>query len=139
MVGADRKEGSDVEDDLKVVAVPRKGRGIVAGRRFAEGEVIERAPVLVIPAADWRLVQDTVVSKYCFSWGRELKDAALALGRCSLFNHSYKANAYAQPYAKERVMEFLAFRDIDEGEEITINYNGEPDAVGAVGFRVHDP
>ncbi len=128
-----------MEDDLKVVAIPRKGRGIVAGRRFAEGEVIERAPVLVISAADWRLVQDTVVSKYCFSWGRELKDAALALGRCSLFNHSYKANAYAQPYAKERVMEFLAFRDIDEGEEITINYNGEPDAAGAVGFRVHDP
>ena len=127
-----------MEDDLKVVAIPRKGRGIVAGRRFAEGEVIERAPVLVIPAADWQLVQDTVVSRYCFSWGRELKDAALPLGRCSLFNHSYKANTYAQPYVKERVMEFLAFRDIAEGEEITLNYNGEPDAEGTVGFRVHD-
>ena len=63
----------------------------------------------------------------------------MALGRCSLFNHSYKANAYAQPYVKERVMEFLAARDIAEGEEITINYNGEPDAPGPVGFRVHDP
>ncbi len=128
-----------MEDALKVVAIPRKGRGIVAGRPFAEGEVIERAPVLVIPAADWQQVQDTVVSRYCFSWGKELKDAALALGRCSLFNHSYRANAYAQPYVKERVMAFLAFRDIAEGEEITINYNGEPDAEGEVGFRVHDP
>ena len=125
--------------DLKVVVIPRKGRGIVAGRPFREGEVIERAPVLVIPAADWMQVQDTVVSRYCFSWGRGLKDAALALGRCSLFNHSYKANAYAQPYVKERVMEFLAARDIAQGEEITINYNGEPDAGGPVGFRVHGP
>ena len=129
----------DDVDDLKVVAIPRKGRGIVAGRPFAESEVIERAPVLVIPAADWQQVQETVVSRYCFSWGRDLKDAALALGRCSLFNHSYKANAFAQPYVKERVMEFLAFRDIAEGEEITINYNGEPDAGGPVDFRVYDP
>ncbi len=126
-----------MEDALKVAAIPRKGRGILAGRPFAEGEVIERAPVLVVPAGDWPRVQETVVGRYCFSWGRQLTSGALALGRCSLFNHSYQPNAYAHPYLKERVMEFVALRDIAEGEEITINYNGEPDAEGPVGFRVY--
>jgi SET domain-containing protein len=33
-------------------------------------------------------------------------------------------------------MEFLALRDIEEDEEITINYNGEPEDGDPVGFRV---
>lgn len=128
-----------MDEALNVVAVPRKGRGVVAGRPFGRGEVIDSAPVLVVSAADWQHVQETDLSRFCFSWGRQLKDAALVLGRCSLFNHSYSPNAYAQSHLRERMMEFIALRDIAEGEEITINYNGEPEDTTPVGFRVHDP
>ncbi len=121
---------------LRVASVKGKGRGVLAARRFAEGEVVERDPVLVIPAGDWPGVQHTVVSKYCFLWHEGRDEAALALGYGSLFNHAYTPNVKAQLHLRERVIEFVAVRDIAEGEEITLNYNGEPDATGPVGFRV---
>ena len=49
----------------------------------------------------------------------------LALGFGSLYNHSYRPNARYDdvgPQAKS----FTALRDIAPGEEITVNYNGEP-------------
>lgn len=122
---------------LRVVSVAGKGRGVVAARRFAEREVVERDPVLVIPAGDWPHLQRTVVSKYCFLWHEGRDEAAVALGYGSLFNHAYTPNVKAQIHLRERVIEFVAVRDIAEGEEITLNYNGEPDATGPVGFRVH--
>lgn len=121
---------------LRVVSVRGKGRGVVAARRFAEREVVERDPVLVIPAGDWPHLQQTVVSKYCFLWHEGRDEAAVALGYGSLFNHAYTPNVMAQIHLRERVIEFVAVRDIAEGEEITLNYNGDPDATGPVGFRV---
>ncbi|MCA1691996.1 MAG: SET domain-containing protein-lysine N-methyltransferase [Actinobacteria bacterium] len=126
-----------MKHDLDVVSIPRKGRGLVAGRRFRSGEVIDRAPVLVIPAAEWGQIQGTCVGRLCFSWGRNGQDGALALGPVSLLNHSYTPNAFAQAIPAERMMEFLALRDIPRGEEITINYNGDPDAADRVDFRVY--
>ena len=120
-----------------MVTIPGKGRGLVADRPFARDELIERAPVVVISRQDWELIQETEVSCYCFNWGSKSKDAAIALGRSSLINHSYTPNAYAQPRHRQRMMDFVALRDIDVGEEITINYNGEPDDRAPVDFEVY--
>ena len=121
---------------LHVRVIRGKGRGIVAGRRFSEGELIERIPVIVIPAHEWELVGTSVVSDFCFTWGDDGEDTAIALGHASLFNHSYRPNAYAELRTRQRLIEFTALRDIDEGEEITINYNGDPDSTDEVGFPV---
>jgi hypothetical protein len=121
---------------LHVRAIRGKGRGIVAGRRFDEGELIERIPVIVIPADQWELVAESVLSDFCFSWGDDTEATAIALGHGSLFNHSYQPNAFAQLRMRQRLIEFVALRDIDEGEEITINYNGDPDSTAEVGFPV---
>ena len=105
-------------------AVPRKGRGVFALRPFSRGERIESAPVIVIPAAEWPLVEKTVFYHYTYSWGERLEDAAVALGCGSLYNHSYTPNAeYVRRLAEQRI-DFVALRDIAPGEEITINYNG---------------
>jgi hypothetical protein len=125
-----------VTEALLIVKVPGKGRGVLAGRRFAREELIERAPVVVLSAAEWEIVQQTDVARYSFCWGRGGAQAGIALGTGSLFNHSYSPNAYARPLVGERIMEFVALRDIEEKEEITINYNGEPDDRRPVGFRV---
>ncbi len=127
-----------VAESLLVVKIPGKGRGVRAGRRFVRDEVIERAPVVVLSATDWEIASQTDVSRYCFSWGRGGLQAAIALGIGSLFNHSYAPNAFARPRAQERLMEFVALRDIEANEEITINYNGDPDNREPVGFRVRD-
>ncbi|MGH9224742.1 MAG: SET domain-containing protein-lysine N-methyltransferase, partial [Acidimicrobiales bacterium] len=73
---------------------------------------------------------------YCFSWRDGTDDTAVALGVCSLLNHSYTPNVYSQRHLRERVLEFLALRDIAEGEELTMNYNGEPDNQTPMQFTV---
>lgn len=127
-----------MEPALRIESIAGKGRGVVAGRSFFADEVLERAPVLVIPAAEWELAGATIISRYSFRWRERADDSALALGHCSLLNHSYSPNAWACSHIRERVIEFIALCDIAQGEEITINYHGEPDAVGPVGFRVRE-
>ena len=59
----------------------------------------------------------------------------LALGYGSLYNHSYRPNARYVDLS-ERTKLFTAIRDIAAGEEITVNYNGEPEDQTPVGFDV---
>jgi hypothetical protein len=135
MAGAER----GLSSPLRIVRVPGKGRGIVAGRSLAEGEVLEIAPVVVIPAGQWPLAEQTILGRFCFTWDEERGSAAVALGRGSLFNHSYTPNVAADKTVSTRVIRFVAVRDIERGEELTINYLGEPDSRGPVGFDVKDP
>ena len=60
---------------------------------------------------------------------------ALALGYGSLYNHSYKPNARYDDVGPQ-TKEFTALRDIQPGEEITVNYNAEPKSRSAVWFEV---
>jgi SET domain-containing protein len=51
-----------------------------------------------------------------------------------LFNHSYTPNAkYVKNYEKN-TLEYCAIKDIKPGEEITTNYNGNPDNQKKVWF-----
>ena len=60
---------------------------------------------------------------------------ALALGYGSLYNHSFRPNARYDDVGPQ-TKEFTAMRDIAPGEEITVNYNGEPTSRAAVWFEV---
>ncbi len=86
--------------------------------------------MLVVPVAE---IAASRLADYAFSWGRGT--VALALGYGSLYNHSYTPNARYQDVGR-CTKEFVAIRDIAAGEEITVNYNGEPDDRSAVGFDV---
>jgi uncharacterized protein len=113
-----------------------KGRGVFARRRIGRGEVVERSPLIVIPAAQWGLVESTVFCNYTFTWGRDGNDAAVALGYGSLYNHSYTPNARYVPRFADQALEFVALRDIEPGEEVTINYNREPGDRSPLWFEV---
>ncbi len=118
---------------IEVRRTGQKGRGVFARVSISEGTVIERAPVIVIPAIEIdENPYDTVLTRYCFQWGRD--SVALVLGYGSLYNHSYRPNAYYRD-RRPRVKEYIALRDIQPGEEITINYNGSPEDDADVGFR----
>jgi SET domain-containing protein len=112
---------------LSVRPSPGKGRGVFAERRFAQGELIERAPVLVLPPADQAHVAQTRLDDYCYAWGESRELLALALGYGSLYNHAFAPNALYQRQPELDALDFIALRDIEPGEEITINYNGRPD------------
>ena len=121
-------------DAIEVKRVKGKGRGVFARRPIRQGEVIERVPVLVLPAAEVEeMIGPARLGDYCFEWGRGT--VALALGYGSLYNHSYRPNARYDDVGR-RTKVFTALRDIAAGEEITVNYNGEPTDRTSVGFRV---
>jgi uncharacterized protein len=121
---------------IKVGSFGPRGRGVVAQRAFRKGEVIESAPVLVIPEREWQAMENTTLYNYGFAFGEGTQDMAIAFGFGSLYNHSYQPNARYIKRISERTLEYVAIRDIQCGEEITINYNGRPEAQDPLWFEV---
>lgn len=112
------------------------GRGIYALRDIKKGELIEVSPVIISPKGEWEYLEKTVMSHYCFHWGEEGNDTAIALGYGSLFNHSYSPNSVYYINEKKVTIEFYCIVDIKKNEEITINYNGEPEDQSPLWFNV---
>ena len=109
-------------------------RGVFAGRDIAKGQTIEVAPVIVIPRAQSHVIRETKLDDYAFKWGGGC--FAVALGYGSFYNHSYSPNARYWQDTQNRALEFVALRRIRRGEEITINYNGDPGSQEDLWFRV---
>jgi SET domain-containing protein len=111
-----------------------KGRGVFAQRDFELGEIIDIANVIVIPKQQVKLITHTVLCNYYFGWHGE--SGAIALGYGSLFNHSYQPNALYVKKFDQQVIEIIAYKYIREGQEITINYNGQVDDLTPIWFDV---
>jgi len=108
------------------------GTGVFATRRFEEGDVIERCPVLLLGGADADAVVDTVLGNYVYEWE---PGYALALGFGSLYNHSHQPSArYEMDYTIDEI-HVVARRRIESGDEITISYNGDADDQAPVWFE----
>jgi SET domain-containing protein len=115
---------------IEVRQIPRLGRGVFARCRIPKGTVIERVPVIVVPARQMQPRQ-SALADYTYEWGRST--VAIALGYGSLYNHSYRPNAEVQSSGKSLI--FVAIRTIRQGQEVTFNYNGTYSRK-SVGFRV---
>ncbi len=110
------------------------GRGVFAEEPLEEGDLIEICPAIVLPAEELSAIHGTKLHDYYFLWGDEQKQCAIALGYGSLYNHAYEPNArYLLDY-EHLTIDFYCIRHIDPGEEITVNYNGEPDVKTPVWF-----
>ncbi|CDN90114.1 SET domain protein [Hydrogenophaga intermedia] len=101
-----------------------KGRGVFAARSIKAGETVESCPVLLLDIAKFSMPQ--CIASRVFAWGDltgEGLQSGLALGWGSMYNHSNPANMrfVADPVAG--LLNFLAARDIEADEELTINYN----------------
>ena len=101
-------------------ATTHRGLGVFALRRFARGEIIERAPVILLPDPQWKLLNRTALQHYYYTWSGE--EAALVLGFGSFYNHSVNPNAEYLRHPAEQVMDYVALREIAAGEEIFIKY-----------------
>ena len=98
----------------------RHGRGVFATRRFAKGAAVEYCPTLELPG-------DDVVGQlgdYVFGSNENEDDVILLLGYGMLYNHSYEPNC---EYIQEapRVIKFVTLREVEAGEELTIDYGEE--------------
>jgi len=125
-------------DQIVVKATEKYGRGVFALRPFRKGELIEVAPVIAMPRSERKYVKKTKLVEYFFNWVENKKDLAICLGYGSLYNHSYSPNAIFINNIDHFTIDFYAYRDIQKGEEITINYNGEPESKSEVWFDVLD-
>lgn len=111
---------------------PLHGTGVFAGRDFVAGDVVERCPVLLIDAEETHDVAGTVLGDYVYEWDDGF---ALALGFGSLYNHSRRPNARYEMDDDTTEIVIVAWRDIAAGQEILINYNGDPEVTAPVWFE----
>lgn len=133
---AAEKEGpvtafSNQRKKLEIRIFPGKGRGVVAAEPIAEGELIERAPVVVMPAEERAWMDKGLLFTYVFMWEKGLSEqelykgngkAGIALGYISLLNHSYTANCTFVRRFDQQLLDVVALRPIKPGEELTIDY-----------------
>jgi SET domain-containing protein len=122
--------------NVEVRTIAGKGRGVFALRPFAPGEVIETAPVIVVPTADWSHIENSILYHYCYAWGPGEHDAAVGLGYTSLYNHSYKPNSTHRKWIRRGILQILALKEIAAGEEVTFNYNGDSGNMSPLWFEV---
>jgi SET domain-containing protein len=105
--------------------IPNSGRGVFASKALKKGETIEICPVMLLKGEGVKLRKSELYNYY-FLWDKQ-PDAAIALGFGSIYNHSYNPNATYKKHLEDGVVEFIAIRNINSNEEITINYNyGDP-------------
>lgn len=105
--------------------ITNAGRGVFAEVKIKKGGIIESCPVLILPRKDYSILRKTELRNYYFMWGKNI--AAICLGYGSLYNHSYEPNATYKKKLEEKVIDFIALKDIKKDEEITVNYNyGNP-------------
>ncbi|MDF1697395.1 MAG: SET domain-containing protein [Saprospiraceae bacterium] len=103
-----------------------KGRGVFTSQAIEEGEVIEICPVLIIPQEELPVIHKTVLHDYYFLWGNDLNECAIALGFGSIYNHELHPNANFILDIQNQTIDIEAIKSIEPGEEITLNYHGEP-------------
>jgi len=120
---------------LKIGETSNKGRGIFAKKALKANQVLETAPVIVMSAADRKLLDQTLLHDYIFEWqpdGAEM--CCMALGWIPLYNHSYESNCEYFMNYDDQTMFVQTVRDIKAGEELTINYNGTWDDKAKIWF-----
>lgn len=114
--------------NIEIGAAGALGRGIFAARDIRRGEVIEECPLVVAPEESWGPAMEDYVFQH--SDGK----SALALGMCSLYNHSDEYNAEYQlagsssevsSEGSDDMLRISAMRDIARGEQIFISYGPE--------------
>jgi len=115
-----------MEYKIEYKQTKHRGRGVFALKNFKKGDLIEETPVIVLSSKDSPVCETTVLNKYIYPWkGR--KDGCIALGYGSLYNHSFDPNAEYDFNYERQTMLYTALRTIKKGEEILVNYNGDPE------------
>lgn len=102
----------------------QKGRGAFAARAFRAGELVEACPVVPFHMTVGDIPE--AIERIMFGWGfliGEPGPQAIVLGYGSVYNHDNPANMRYEADAGAQLLRFVAVRDIEVDEELTVNYN----------------
>jgi formylglycine-generating enzyme required for sulfatase activity len=111
---------------------PANDLRIFAERQFAQGEVIERTPVLVVSGEQMADMERGQLTCFCCAWG---EGQALALGFAPLYRPSASPNAVLIKRIEALTIEVVALRNIAAGEQIVV----DPNADGKPFWRAERP
>jgi uncharacterized protein len=110
---------------VEIRASPGRGRGVFARKAIAPGTLIETAPVIILPAAECRALDQTVIYDYYFHWDGDPDGegrGAVALGLLTLCNHASRPRARVHRNYAQLTLDLIAAAPIEPGEEVTIDY-----------------
>jgi SET domain-containing protein len=120
--------------------IPKAERGVFARVGIKNGEIIERCPVIIVSRHDTSNLKESILVTYFFYFGKSKERLAIALGFGSIYDHSYEPNATYKIKVKEKLIDFVALKDIKKDEEITVNYNfGNPKDKSPLWFNATTP
>ena len=109
---------------LFVASSNGKGRGVFTNENIRAKSIIEISPVIVLAPKDRKTIDQTLLHDYIFEWGDTRRQACIALGYVSLYNHSFTSNCEYEMDYDYQLITIRAVRSIKKGEELSINYNG---------------
>lgn len=104
----------------------QRGRGVFTSKNIPANTVIEISPVLIFTAKERKEVEKTKLFDYIFEWGQSRKQAAIAFGYVSMYNHSYDSNCDYEMDFDQNFMTIKTVKPVKKGEELFINYNAQP-------------
>ena len=106
-----------------------KDAAVFALRKIASGETIEEAPVVTVPEDEVAHLDATGARRLLLPLGRRRKTGARSCWALLALQSFLRSRMPASSLHPERhTIEFIALRDIAEGEEVTTNYNGNPES-----------
>ena len=118
----------------------KKGKGVFVKKNIAKGVIIDIAHIILLSNKDWDLIEETVLANYSFEWDdpkfKGKYESAISLSISQFINHSYNPNVKYHYDYKNKLIKYIAIRNISKGEEITVNYNGEPFDKSTMWFEV---
>ena len=112
---------------LFIAPTANRGRGVFTSEPIAAGTVVEIAPVIILPEKDRPLLDQTLLHDYIFEWGESGGQCCMALGYVPIYNHSYQSNCEYEMDFGESQISIRSVKDIEAGQELFINYNGDWD------------
>lgn len=101
--------------------------GVFVKSPIKKFELLEESPYFIIPTKKLRK------NTYClqYSYYLDTKNSLIGMGYAGLYNHSFDPNVDYEIDRVNEVIKHYAIRDIECGEELTLNY-GEENAQGFV-------
>jgi len=114
------------------------GRGVFTKSKIRKGSLIEQAPIIFLTDDEKETLKFTKLYHYYFLLDNAEKQTAFGFGYASFYNHSPEANAFYTFSRKRNTLNVYAYRTIEAGSEITINYNGKPNDKSEVYFPNSD-
>jgi SET domain-containing protein len=120
---------------LTIIDTPNMGRGVFTSEPIPLGTIVEISPVIVMGPEDRILLDKTPLHDYIFEWGEDRKQCCMAMGYVPVYNHASPSNCEYEMDYDDDTITVTAVRDIEPGEELFINYNGDWDDARPVWFE----